>query len=180
MKNPNFLILDEPTNDLDILTLNVLEEYLQNFRGCVIIVSHDRYFMDKVVDHLFIFKGDGIVKDFPGNYSIYRDFKSKNDKLQKPRSKNSAPEKAAKPAETLSSKPKKKLTYKEQKEYEQLEPEIEKLEAEYKALEASLYSGTLSGQEVVDASNRLGELMNMIDAKTNRWLQLTELKESME
>jgi ATP-binding cassette subfamily F protein uup len=180
MKNPNFLILDEPTNDLDILTLNVLEEYLQNFRGCVIIVSHDRYFMDKVVDHLFIFKGDGIVKDFPGNYSIYRDFKSKNDKLQKPRSKNSAPEKAAKTAETLSSKPKKKLTYKEQKEYEQLEPEIEKLEAEYKALEASLYSGTLSGQEVVDASNRLGELMNMIDAKTNRWLQLTELKESME
>ena len=173
MRNPNFLILDEPTNDLDILTLNVLEEYLQNFVGCVLIVSHDRYFMDKVVDHLFVFEGNGKVRNFPGNYSIYRDYKRNEVKSQKLKVKNQQITNL--PNEQIA-KSKTKLSYKEQKEYEQLEADIEKLEKECKSIEASLYSGSLSGNEVVEASVRMGEIQKMIESKTNRWVELSELR----
>ena len=180
MKNPNFLILDEPTNDLDILTLNVLEEYLQNFRGCVVIVSHDRYFMDKVVDHMFVFEGNGEVSNFPGNYTIYRDYKRNKDKKRKANSeerkgKTDNKEISNSPTQQISNS-KRKLTYKEQKEFEQLEPEIAAFEEEYKAIEAALYSGNLSSQEVIDSSVRMGELQKLIEEKTNRWVELSELQ----
>ena len=171
MKNPNFLILDEPTNDLDILTLNVLEEYLQNFKGCVIIVSHDRYFMNKVVDHLFVFEGDGIVSDFPGNYSEYRFHIQEKERQLK------APEKLEKKndrnavAIANTTKPK-KLSYKEQKEFEQLTPAIEQLETELKTLEESLVSGLLNHEKVCEVYNKMTEITALIEAKTNRWIEL--------
>ena len=174
MKNPNFLILDEPTNDLDILTLNVLEEYLHNFRGCVIIVSHDRYFMDKVVDHLFVFEGNGEVRNFPGNYSIYRDYKRTKDKERKLKSQSQSNKEITKLPNYPIAKSKKKLSYNEQREFDQIESEIKKLETEYKQLETSLYSGNLGGNEVIEASNRMGEIQKLIDAKTNRWVELSE------
>lgn len=173
MKNPNFLILDEPTNDLDILTLNVLEEYLKEFQGCLIIVSHDRYFMDKLVDHMFVFQGKGQIKDFPGNYTQFRDYKLSLDK------EIAKSEKAAKPDKKEKKAPppaRKKLSFKEKKELEMLEAEIEKLEKEKGEIEDLLNSGTLSPDELLEKSNYFSELMNRIDEKSTRWLELSELE----
>jgi ABC transport system ATP-binding/permease protein len=174
MKNPNFLILDEPTNDLDILTLNVLEEYLAGFRGCVIVVSHDRYFMDKVVDHIFEYKGDGVVKDFPGNYTQLREKQKETEKqspLVKP-VKNPDPEKQQ---ETASRKEKKQgLTFKEKKEFEVLSAEIEKLESEKKQIESEMSEGIINNEELLSKSNRHGEIVKILDDKELRWLELSE------
>ncbi|MDI3521313.1 MAG: transport system ATP-binding/permease protein, partial [Anaerophaga sp.] len=171
MKTPNFLILDEPTNDLDILTLNVLEDYLQQFDGCVLVVSHDRYFLDKVTDHLFIFEGNGTIKDFPGNYTDYREQMAKE--LQEKRAATSAGQqpKKQKPARLPN---KNKLTFKEKKEMESLEQQIEKLEDQKKELEDQLNSGSLSGDELLKTSSTLGNLMKELDKCEMRWLKLSE------
>ena len=171
MRNPNFLVLDEPTNDLDIVTLQVLEEYLQNFKGCVIVVSHDRYFMDKVVDHLLVFKGQGDIRDFPGNYSDYRDWKLAKAEHEK---------EAAKPKEEKTQRvrlnDKRRMTFKERKEFEQLEKEIAALEEEKKQIEEALCSGTLSVDELTEKSKRLALLNDELDEKTMRWLELSEIE----
>ena len=185
MRNPNFLVLDEPTNDLDIQTLQVLEEYLQDFAGCVIVVSHDRYFMDKVVDHLLVFKGEGEIQDFPGNYTQYREW----SRLQE---KNEA-EKAAAAAKSIANNSastndgagtakrdanfenKRKMSYKEKREYEQLTQEIDKLTEEQKKLEEALCSGTLSVEELTEKSKRLPEIKDELDEKEMRWLELAEM-----
>lgn len=171
MKNPNFLVLDEPTNDLDIVTLQVLEEYLKNFKGCVIVVSHDRYFMDKVVDHLLVFKGQGDIRDFPGNYSDYRDWKLARAEHEK---------EAAKPKEEKTQRvrlnDKRRLTFKERKEMEQLETEIDTLEEEKKTIEEALCSGTLSVDELTEKSKRLPLLNDELDEKSMRWLELSEIE----
>ncbi|OAV67761.1 putative ABC transporter ATP-binding protein [Bacteroidales bacterium Barb4] len=171
MRSPNFLVLDEPTNDLDIVTLNVLEEYLYNFKGCVIVVSHDRYFMDKVVDHLLVFRGNADIKDFPGNYSQYRFWKEEQDKLERkadapPRQKPA--EKTVRPAADA----KRKLTFKEQKESETLEAEIPCLEAEKSELETAMSSGTLSNEALMGKADRIAEVIREIEEKTMRWLEL--------
>ena len=174
MKNPNFLVLDEPTNDLDIVTLQILEEYLQDFPGCVIVVSHDRYFMDKVVDHLLVFKGDGDIKDFPGNYTQYRLWSQlqPNDPKE---SKEVKVEKETKTTSDINNQQKRKLTYKEKREFEQLEKEIADLEAEQQALEEALCSGTLSVEELTEKSKRLPLLKDELDEKSMRWLELSEI-----
>ena len=169
MRNPNFLILDEPTNDLDIMTLNVLEDYLKEFQGCVRIVSHDRFFMDKIVDHLFVFQGDGQVKDYPGNYSLYREW----EESQKKTKKNELKPKVIK-KEEKSSKEKIKLTYKEKIEYDKLSDEIEQLETEKSEIEHQLSQGNLSGDEIITASKRLSEINSLFPEKENRWLYLSE------
>ena len=171
MSAPNVLILDEPTNDLDIVTLNVLEEYLRSFKGCVIVVSHDRYFMDKVVDHLLVFKGQGDIRDFPGNYSDYRDWKLAKAEHEK---------EAVKPKEEKTQRvrlnDKRRMTFKERKEFEQLEKEIADLEAEKKQLEEALCSGSLSVEELTEKSKRLPMLNDELDEKTMRWLELSEIE----
>ena len=176
MRNPNFLILDEPTNDLDILTLNVLEEYLMAFKGCLLIVSHDRYFLDKTVDHLFIFREGGTVKDFVGQYSEYREY-IKEQEAEEARLAKIAAEKAQKnkprPAPTTSSR--RKLSYKEQRELEQLEVELPQLESEKGELEEKLSSGVLSHEELTKAADRIGEIINLIEEKEMRWLELSEI-----
>lgn len=177
MRNPNFLILDEPTNDLDILTLNVLEEYLMAFKGCLLIVSHDRYFLDKTVDHLFIFREGGVVKDFVGQYSEYREY-VKEQEAEEARQAKIAAEKAQKnkPQPTTSATPShRKLSYKEQRELEQLEVELPQLESEKTALEERLSSGTLSHEELSAAAARIGEIINQIEEKEMRWLELSEI-----
>ena len=174
MKNPNFLVLDEPTNDLDIQTLQILEEYLQDFPGCVIVVSHDRYFMDKVVDHLLVFKGEGEIQDFPGNYTQYRDYqkmKSKEENLQKPIKKPTNNE----PKSNNSHNEKHKMTFKEKREYEQLTEKISVLEEERKQLEEELCSGKLSVDELTEKSKRLPLLKDELDELELRWLELSEL-----
>ena len=174
MKNPNFLVLDEPTNDLDIQTLQILEEYLQDFPGCVIVVSHDRYFMDKVVDHLLVFKGEGDIQDFPGNYTQYRDYqkmKSKEENLQKPIKKPTNNE----PKSNNSHNEKHKMTFKEKREYEQLTEKISVLEEERKQLEEELCSGKLSVDELTEKSKRLPLLKDELDELELRWLELSEL-----
>lgn len=170
MRNPNFLVLDEPTNDLDIQTLQVLEEYLQDFPGCVIVVSHDRYFMDKVVDHLLVFKGDGVVKDFPGNYTQFREY----SQLQ---SKEAAEETKTKeaPKKDYRHETKRKMTFKEKREFEQLEKDIEALEKEQAAIEQDLCSGGLSVDELTEKSKRLPILKEELDEKGMRWLELSEI-----
>jgi ATP-binding cassette subfamily F protein uup len=175
MRNPNFLILDEPTNDLDILTLNVLEEYLQSFKGCLLIVSHDRYFLDKTVDHLFIFREGGHVKDFVGQYSEYREY-IREQEAEEARQAKIAAEKAqkSKPQE-VTTPSRRKLSYKEQRELEQLEQEIPQLEQERKSLEESLSSGALTHEELTAAAARIGELIEMIGEKEMRWLELSEI-----
>ncbi len=177
MRNPNFLVLDEPTNDLDIVTLNVLEEYLRSFKGCLIVVSHDRYFMDKVVDHLLVFNGQGDIRDFPGNYTQYREWKDLHAQHEKELEK-----KTAKPQERRSTRTKpegkRRLTFKERKELEQLELEIAALEEEKTQLEQALCTGTLSVEELTEKSKRLPILTEEIDSKTNRWLELSEIEES--
>ena len=174
MKNPNFLVLDEPTNDLDIQTLQILEEYLQDFPGCVIVVSHDRYFMDKVVDHLLVFKGEGEIQDFPGNYTQYRDYqkmKSKEENQQKPIKKPTNNE----PKSNNFHNEKRKMTFKEKWEYEQLTEKISVLEEERKQLEEELCSGKLSVDELTEKSKRLPLLKDELDELELRWLELSEL-----
>lgn len=173
MQNPNFLVLDEPTNDLDISTLQVLEEYLADFKGCVLIVSHDRYFMDRIVDHLLVFKGEGVIDDFPGNYSQYREWESVREREQE------APVKAAKAVaknerRAQQDKPR-KLTFKEKNELAALEKEIEAMEQEQKQLEAEMSSGQLSGEAIVEKSRRFALLTEELDGKSMRWLELSEL-----
>ena len=175
MRNPNFLVLDEPTNDLDIVTLQVLEEYLQGFKGCVIVVSHDRYFMDKVVDHLLVFNGGGDIRDFPGNYTQYREWKEAKARHDKEQQAVAKPQAAAKPARTRQDE-KRRMSFKERREFEQLEKEIAELEAEKKAVEEALCSGTLSVDELTEKSKRLPQLTDLIDEKTMRWLELSELE----
>lgn len=174
MRNPNFLVLDEPTNDLDIVTLNVLEEYLQNFKGCVMVVSHDRYFMDKVVDHLMVFNGQGDIRDFPGNYTQYRAWKEEKERAEKEREKENRMAKPQTDTRTRSAE-KKKLSFKEKREFEQLEQEIAALEEEKKQIEEVLCSGQLSVEELTEKSKRLPVLEELIDEKTFRWLELSEL-----
>ena len=170
MRNPNFLVLDEPTNDLDIKTLQVLEEYLQDFPGCVIIVSHDRYFMDKVVDHLLVFKGGGEVQDFPGNYTQYRQWSQLSSQTEV---KAAPAEKKEKPA--YRNETKRKLSYKEKTEFEQLGKDIASLEAEQAEIEAQLSSGALSVDEITEKSKRLPILKDELDEKSMRWLELSEI-----
>lgn len=176
MQNPNFLVLDEPTNDLDIQTLQILEEYLQDFPGCVIVVSHDRYFMDKVIDHLLVFKGEGEVKGFPGNYTQYRDFqkmKSKEEAQQTPIRKSNAAEENTK--KDYHNNTKRKMSFKEKREYEQLTERISQLEEEKNNIEGLLCSGTLSIEELTEKSKRLPLLKEELDELEFRWLELSEL-----
>ena len=176
MQNPNFLVLDEPTNDLDIQTLQILEEYLQDFPGCVIVVSHDRYFMDKVIDHLLVFKGEGEVKDFPGNYTQYRDFqkmKSKEEAQQTPIRKSNDAEETTK--KDYHNNTKRKMSFKEKREYEQLTERINQLEEEKDNIEELLCSGTLSIEELTKKSKRLPLLKDELDELEFRWLELSEL-----
>ena len=172
MQNPNFLVLDEPTNDLDIVTLQILEEYLQDFPGCVIVVSHDRYFMDKVVDHLLVFRGQGEIKDFPGNYTQYREW----EKLTSDTG-NTSPTSQTSPTPKASYRhdDRRRLSYKEKREMEQLEREIAALEEEQHQLEQSLCSGTLSVDELTEKSKRLPQLKDELDEKSMRWLELSEI-----
>ena len=174
MKNPNFLVLDEPTNDLDIVTLQILEEYLQDFPGCVIVVSHDRYFMDKVVDHLLVFKGEGEIKDFPGNYTQYRQWQSLQPKETAEANKPAKESKETK--ERPQNQTKRKFTYKEKMEFERLEKEIAALEEEQQQIEDALCSGTLSVDELTEKSKRLPLLKDELDEKSMRWLELSEIE----
>ena len=175
MRNPNFLVLDEPTNDLDIITLQVLEEYLQAFHGCVIIVSHDRYFMDKVVDHLLVFQGQGVVKDFPGNYTQFREEMLKRGAV----AAKDEPQESARPKANVKTKSPqaRKLSYKEQRELQQLGDDIDRLEQEKCELEAALCSGTLSVDDITAKSRRLPQLEAELDEKSMRWLELSEIAE---
>jgi ATP-binding cassette subfamily F protein uup len=184
MKNPNFLVLDEPTNDLDIVTLQILEEYLQDFPGCVIVVSHDRYFMDKVVDHLLVFKGEGVIQDFPGNYTQYRQWSQLQPSEPASGARTGAAGKTNKTSAASSSNTaasdgacngKRKLTYKEKRELEQLEKDIEALEAEKKQIEEALCGGTTSVDEITKMSKRLPVLNDELDEKSMRWLELSEI-----
>lgn len=178
MRNPNFLVLDEPTNDLDIQTLQILEEYLQDFPGCVIVVSHDRYFMDKVVDHLLVFKGQGVIKDFPGNYTQFRQWSAlqpkevKDNKSTKDRKDSQDQQERKSPETTV----RRKLSYKEKREMEQLEKDIERLETEKADIEEQLCSGTLSVNELTEKSKRLPLLGDELDEKSMRWLELSEIE----
>ena len=178
MRNPNFLILDEPTNDLDILTLNILEEYLESFKGCLLIVSHDRYFLDKTVDHLFVFREGGAVKDFVGQYSEYREYVKEQEAEEAQQAKLSA-EKAAKnipvPTQTTQRQHRRKLSFKEQRELEQIEIELPKLEAEKSKLEAELSSGELSHERLMETSARISAIIESIEEKEMRWLELSEI-----
>ena len=175
MKNPNFLVLDEPTNDLDIATLQILEEYLQDFKGCVIVVSHDRYFMDKVVDHLLVFKGEGEIDDFPGNYSEYREWKSLREQEEQQERELHKKESATTKQNTWGGEKKRKLSFKEKQEMQQLEADIEKLEAEKAEIESALCSGTLSVDDLTEKSKRLPVLSEELDTKSMRWLELSEI-----
>ncbi|MEZ2441243.1 ABC-F family ATP-binding cassette domain-containing protein [Chitinophaga sp. RCC_12] len=174
-RNPNFLVLDEPTNDLDLPTLSILESFLQEFQGCVIIVSHDRYFMDKLVEHLFVFEGDGEIRDYPGNYTQYREWQKEEDKK-----KTIAPKKEAVPEPTVTVTPVvenkgRKMSFKEKRELELLEKEIEQLETEKKKIEASLSSGELPFDKMEPLTHRIGEIIQLLDEKGMRWLELSEI-----
>jgi len=170
MQHPNFLVLDEPTNDLDILTLNVLEDYLANFNGCVMVVTHDRFFLDKIVDHLFVFEGNAKVKDFPGNYSQWKEWADKQDTKNKTAQKSNEPT-IEKPARER----KPGLTFKEKRELEQLEKDLEALENEKAGIEAAFSDSSLSHEELTKKSRRMGEILHEIDQKSDRWIELSEL-----
>ena len=177
MRNPNFLILDEPTNDFDIVTLNVLEDYLLQFGGCLILVSHDRFFMDKLVDHLFIFEGEGAVYDFPGNYSDYRASQKmqviearRSENRSRPSTNATASASASAPDKTARKKP----GFKEKREFEQLTTEIDALEKEKTSIENQLSSGSLNPDELITQSKRIQEIITLLDQKTDRWLELSE------
>jgi ATP-binding cassette subfamily F protein uup len=169
MRKPNFLILDEPTNDLDIMTLGVLEDYLTTYDGCVLVVSHDRYFMDQIVDHLFVFQGNGVIKDFPGNYSQYREWVTKSEKEAIKENIGSA-----KKEQPKTDKPKTKLSFNEKREYELLEKEIADLEIEKSKLENEINSGNLKSEDLIAKSQRIGEIIKLLDSKTDRWIELSE------
>jgi ATP-binding cassette subfamily F protein uup len=173
IRNPNFLVMDEPTNDLDVITLNILEEYLSGFRGCLIVISHDRYFMDKVTDHLLVFHGDAQIQDFPGNYTQYREWKSAVPETHPAKGKTTG---AGREPSSHKKKQdeKKKLSFKEKQEFETLEQEIDKMEAEKERISALLSSGNLPTEELINKSNLLSELIALIDEKTMRWLELSE------
>ena len=182
MRNPNFLVLDEPTNDLDIVTLQILEEYLQDFPGCVIVVSHDRYFMDKVVDHLLVFKGQGEVKDFPGNYTQYREWASMEESREPRDSRESRDSRNSRDSrdsrdtrDNRDSSDRRRMSYKEKREFEQLEKDIAALEAEKKQIEDALSSGTISVEKITELSKRLPVLNDELDEKSMRWLELSEM-----
>ena len=183
MQNPNFLVLDEPTNDLDIVTLQILEEYLQDFPGCVIVVSHDRYFMDKVVDHLLVFKGQGEIKDFPGNYTQYREYSRgeeqevRGERIEKAKNQSQQSIPLTSHPSPLTSK--RKLSYKEKREMEQLEKDIAALETEKKQIEEALCGGTTSVDEITAMSKRLPMLNDELDEKSMRWLELSEVESSL-
>lgn len=171
MKNPNFLVLDEPTNDLDIMTLNVLEEYLRSFAGCLLIVSHDRFFIDKIVDHVFAFEGNGLIRDFPGNYTQYADRREEEEKARREASKTTTT-----PSQPTREKNRqRRLTYKEQQEMKQLEIDMESLNSERTELETALSSGTLSLEKLLEASRRVDEIIDILDEKEMRWLELSEI-----
>ncbi len=171
MKNPNFLVLDEPTNDLDIMTLNVLEEYLRSFAGCLLIVSHDRFFIDKIVDHVFAFEGNGLIRDFPGNYTQYADRREEEEKARREASKTTTT-----PSQPTREKNRqRRLTYKEQQEMKQLEIDMESLNSERTELETALSSGTLSPEKLLEASRRVAEIIDILDEKEMRWLELSEI-----
>jgi ABC transport system ATP-binding/permease protein len=177
MRNPNFLVLDEPTNDLDIMTMNILEDYLQNFKGCILVVSHDRYFMDKMVDHLLVFEGNGKVRDYPGNYTQYREWR--DVQLEEERQKKTTAKSENKPVattQTTKTERPRKLSYKEQKEFEALETEIGALEIEKAEMEAVLSSGTATSTEIERCSIRFSALNGLIDEKTLRWMELSEIE----
>lgn len=178
MRSPNFLVLDEPTNDLDIVTLQILEEYLKNFQGCLIIISHDRYFMDKVVDHLLVFRGEGDIRDFPGNYSQYREWKAVAEKKEAEKKQENDKRKAdsQQNLKRSNTERKRRLTFKERKEMEQLEADIDLLEAEKKNIETALCSGTASVEEITVMSKRLPSLNGELDEKSMRWLELSEIE----
>ena len=173
MKNPNFLILDEPTNDLDIVTLNVLEDYLKSFRGCLLIVSHDRFFTDKVVDRIFAFEGDGIIKDFPGNYTIYKNQKEEQAEKEQKEKKENVEKKEPKNVPASKEK-KRKLTFKERQEMEQLEKDMDHLNNE-KEIENALNSGSLAPAELLEKSQRIAAIIDLLDEKEMRWLELSEI-----
>lgn len=173
MQNPNFLILDEPTNDLDIMTLNVLEDYLKNFEGCVVVVSHDRFFMDKIVEHLFVFDGKGNITDFPGNYTVYRN--NQDEKNQQQGSNTTSKKEKKKKEQKLNASVKNKLSFNEKREMEQLEIQIAELEKRKKELESELNSGLLAHDELFEKSEQLVQLKNELDEKEIRWLELSEL-----
>ena len=171
MKNPNFLVLDEPTNDLDIMTLNVLEEYLRSFAGCLLIVSHDRFFIDKIVDHVFAFEGNGLIRDFPGNYTQYADRREEEEKARREASKTTTT-----PSQPTREKNRqRRLTYKEQHELKPLEIDMESLNSERTELETALSSGTLSLEKLLEASRRVAEIIDILDEKEMRWLELSEI-----
>jgi ATP-binding cassette subfamily F protein uup len=174
MKNPNFLILDEPTNDLDILTLNVLEEYLAGFRGCVIVVSHDRYFMDKVVDHIFEYKGDGVIKDFPGNYTQLRDKQDEDDKKIAPATPVKSQDAVSLQVKSAVKEKKPGMTFKEKREFELLTSEIGTLEKEKAVIESEISTGKLNAEDLFSMSKRHGEILTILDGKEMRWLELSE------
>ena len=169
-RNPNFLILDEPTNDLDLPTLSVLENFLLDFQGCLLIVSHDRYFMDRLVDHLFVFEGNGEIMDFPGNYSQYREWQKEKENVVEPE------EKKAEAAKSPVIPQKKKLSYKEQREFDLLENEISQLEREKEEISKKLAATNGDFEELQKLSQRIGEVSALIDEKELRWLELNELK----
>lgn len=176
MQNPNFLVLDEPTNDLDIVTLQILEQYLQDFHGCVIVVSHDRYFMDKVVDHLLVFRGDGVIKDFPGNYTQFREWEALEErKPSEPKARASSTLQERSSDNGAAGNRARKMTFKERREYGALEADIERLEQEKSEIEAALSSGMLSVAEITEKSIRLPQLNDELDEKSMRWLELSEL-----
>ena len=168
IQNPNFLILDEPTNDLDIVTLNVLESFLMDFPGCLIVVSHDRYFMDKIVDHLFVFRGDGVIEDFPGNYSDFRSYEDSQPKLVE-NEKSKSEKKEWKTPQTKQNS----LSFSEQKEYNRLEKEIAKLEEEKEKLEKQFMDSSLAAETITDLSIQLNTLTTNIEQKTERWFELS-------
>jgi len=175
IKNPNFLVLDEPTNDLDIVTLNILEDYLQNFKGCVIVVSHDRYFMDKVVDHLLVFRGNAEIKDFPGNYTQFREWDEKENQELRAKNQDNAPKKENTTKQTEKTDKPRKMSFKEKQEFEALEKEIPQLEEEKANIEIQLSSGKMDNNTIIKASERFAELTEMIDEKSMRWLELSEI-----
>ncbi|CCZ80550.1 ABC-F family ATP-binding cassette domain-containing protein [Odoribacter laneus] len=176
MRNPNFLILDEPTNDLDIVTLNVLEEYLKSFKGCLLIVSHDRFFMDKVSDRIFAFEGNGIIKDFPGNYTQYKNKKEEEEEQrQKEQKKQTTQQAAVQPSGPIDKTQKRKLSYKEKLEMQQLEQEIEQLNTEKTGIETALNSGTLPNDQLLQQSQRIAKIIELLDEKEMRWLELSEI-----
>ena len=175
MRNPNFLVLDEPTNDLDIMTLNILEEYLRAFKGCVIVVSHDRYFMDKVVDHLLVFKGDAELKDFPGNYTDYREWNELLEEQERDEKKKAKSKTSTVKTQHIKKEKTSRLSFKDKQEFEELEKLIPQLENEKKEIEDQLASGKLGTDEIIQVSQRLSEINGLIDEKTMRWLELSEI-----